>query len=291
MEVLVIGNPIAGHGKTPGLIRRFVSILERRGHHVETYLSEGPGDATARAGAVDGHVERLVVAGGDGTINEVINGLPDPSLVPILHLSTGTANMMARDLNLPRGLKPLADVLEKGSVRRLNVGLVGDRRFLLLVSAGFDATVTEVLKEARGKTLGYLGYLTPILKAIGRYRPMEMSVTVDDNEPVVGAVAMALKVRNYGGYFVFDDHAGPDAGRFSVLVFQDGTIPALLKYYGAALLRAIPKLDGVTRLHGSRVKIESSEPVAVQMDGDYFGVTPIQAEIHSAEAAMLVSDT
>ena len=169
MRVLVIGNPVAGPGRSEDRIHAFTSALKRKGHHVEVFLTEKAGDALDRARSVDGTVDRLVVAGGDGTVNEVINGLADPSRIPLLHLPTGTANQLARTLGLPPVPEALVAILEQGNVRRIDLGLANDRRFLLLVSAGFDAKVAAEVKKVRGDKLGYAGYALPLLKAAAEH--------------------------------------------------------------------------------------------------------------------------
>ncbi len=288
MEVLAIGNPVAGRGKARSRILRFRQILERKGHRVETVHTKEPGDAFEAAASVGPNVQRLVVAGGDGTINEVLNGLPDPSRIPMLPLPAGTANMLTADLGLPRKLEALADLVDGGDILRIDMGLVDDRRFLLVVSAGFDAAVTRVLDERRGKRLGYLGYLSPIFRAIRSHRPVKMAVIVDDREPVYGTNVLVLKVRRYGGYFVFAEDARLDSGYFHVCVFPEGTVPAIFRYGLAGFMGMTSKLAGVTQVIGRKIRIEADEPVAVELDGDYLGTTPINAEIRPAVVPVVV---
>ena len=77
MDVMIIGNPVAGTGKTVQRVQELVRILESRGHKVEVFFTGKPGDAFDRAGTIRENVNRIVIAGGDGTVNEVLNGLPD----------------------------------------------------------------------------------------------------------------------------------------------------------------------------------------------------------------------
>ncbi len=274
MDIVIIGNPAAGRGQTYRRIRDFQQALERRGHTVETFLTEQCGDAGNRASQVDHKVDRLVIAGGDGTVNEVLNGLSDPSRVPLFHLPTGTANMLARDLNLPRSSDGLVHVLETGEVRRLDMGLIGEHRFLLLVSTGFDAAVTKEIKNRRGKRLGYRGYVEPVFGALSRYRSVELEVIVDDLHMVTGRQVMVLNVRHYGGIFVFWDRARLDSGVFDICVFRNGSRLSLVRYGLAGLLRFVEKLPDVKHMTGRRVQIQSSLSSPVEVDGDYFGETP-----------------
>jgi diacylglycerol kinase (ATP) len=279
MKVHVIGNPAAGTGHTLNQVRAFSRELERRGHQVETCMALRPGEVRERAGQLPGDVDRLVIAGGDGTVNEVLNGLPDPSRLPMLHMATGTANMLARDLGLPHRPEALAEVVEYGAVRNVDMGLVGERRFLLLASVGFDATVAEEVQKTRGATLGFHGYALPMLRCLARWCPCELAIQVDGNQTFFGTNAMVLNAKHYGGHFVFADAAQLDSGHFEVFIFHGGSVPALFRYGLAAFAGRASKLRDVTRVTGTTVIIESALPVAVEVDGDYLGTTPIKVEL------------
>ncbi len=276
MRILVIANPRAGKGNTERQVDRLAHYLRQRGHHVEVFLSRRPGDPARRAAMVQGdEFDRIVVGGGDGTVNAVINGLSDPSRIPLLHLATGTANILAKDLGLPVKPELLVPVIEDGVIVRADMGLLGDHRFLLVASAGFDAMVTERLTAARGKTLGYRGYVLPILKAMGQYRPPNLEVEVDGRHRLTGAMVMVLNSRHYGGIFVFDDEARLDSGSFQVCVFPRGSVTALVRYALSGLIRLAAKLPEVKRCSGGRVTINCSESCPVEVDGEYAGTTPV----------------
>jgi YegS/Rv2252/BmrU family lipid kinase len=287
MNILLIGNPAAGSGRAERRIKEFVRRLKDRGHRVDIYISTGPGDARRKAGEAGPGLDRLVVAGGDGTINEVINGLVDPSLVPILHFATGTANMLALDIGLPTHPTALANVLESGEVRKVDLGFAGTRRFMLIASVGFDARVTEERRRLGGRPLGYPAYFLPIIRSLRRRGPAGLTVTVDDGPPHAAEIAMALKVRHYGGIFVFDENSTLESGVFHVCLFARGSIPSLLRYAALGLARRTGGDAGITRLAGRRVKIEAPDPVPVEVDGDYFGPTPVELILEPRAAAIV----
>ena len=279
MRVLLIGNPIAGTGKTERRIDQFVRVLEKHGHDVEMFLTSAPGQALERARSIDAGTDRLVVAGGDGTINEVVNGLADPSRFPILHFPTGTANQLARTLGLPFEPRKLVKVLEEGVIRRIDLGLAGDRRFLLLVSAGFDAKVTEEIQKRRNEKLGYSGYVVPILKTLANHCGHKLEVVVDRKKRISGCNVMVLKVREYGGFFVFAKDARLDSGHFDVCVFREGTVGWMCLYAFAGLIRKAADFPGMIHVRARNVRIESEAPVPVEIDGDHFGMTPVEIEL------------
>lgn len=288
MDVLVIGNPVAGRGRTVERVREFVEVLESLGHNVEVFLTLKAGDAAERAGSISPGLDRLVIAGGDGTVNEVLNGLKDPSLTPILHFPTGTANQLAFHLGLPANPKHLAHILVEGEIHWVDMGKVDGQRFLLQVSAGFDALVTEVIHRSRTNKLGYRGYVLPIARALAGHSPTRVEILIDNEVKVVGTTIMVMKVRNYGRFFVFAEEARLDSGHFDVCVFRDGSIGSLCLYAFAGLTRSAARVPGVTRLTARRIRIESSEPVPVQVDGTYFGTTPVELELLASHVPVVV---
>jgi len=288
LDILLIGNPVAGRGRTVERVREFVGVLETLGHKVEVFLTTKAGDAAERAGSLSPDLDRLVIAGGDGTVNEVLNGLVEPSRTPLLHLPAGTANQLAFHLGLPANPKQLAHILVEGEIRMVDMGKVDGHRFLLQVSAGFDAMVTEVIHRSRTKTLGYRGYVLPIARALAGHSPTRVEILIDDEVRVAGTTIMVMKVRNYGRFFVFAEDARLDSGHFDVCVFRDGGIPAICLYALAGLVRGVARVPGVTRLTAHRIRIESSEPVPVQVDGTYFGTTPVDLELLASHVPVVV---
>ena len=162
MRVLVIANPVSGRERTSTIVRQFVACVKKRGHTVEVKFTNEPHDASQIASRISPDFDRLLIAGGDGTINEVLNAADSDRLPPILVLPTGTANILARELSLPRGVTRLARLMENGQVRNIDIGLVNERKILLLVSSGFDALVTRHIKANRHQRLCFRGYLNPL---------------------------------------------------------------------------------------------------------------------------------
>lgn len=288
MRVIAIANPIAGRGAAPRQVERLSALLQRRGHTVECWVTRGPRDATRFAREAKDQFDRIAVVGGDGTLNEVVNGLADPSGVPIAYLACGTGNMLGHELGLPRSAEAVAELVVGESVRHIDLGRVGRHRFLGNVGIGFDALVTEDLQRTRAGTLGYLGYARPILRALARYREPQLALCIDGVKTVTGALAIVSNLRNYGGLFALADRARCDSGRLAVCVFERARVRDLARYALAARWARLSRLRGV-RLETARcVSVASPEAVAVQIDGDHWGPTPVQIEIEPAAVPILV---
>jgi YegS/Rv2252/BmrU family lipid kinase len=289
MKILVVVNPIAGGGAAARGAARLVARLRERGHALECVSTGSPQEAGewVRKRESEGDLERIVVAGGDGTVNDVLNGLEDPSRIPLAHLAYGTANMLARELGIPRDPEALAALVERGSCRRLDLGRAGSRRFLMVASSGFDAMVTRAISRTRRGTLGYPGYARPILRALRDYRPPRLRVRIDGAAPLPGALAVVSNIRNYGGILSIADRARPDSGVLDVCVFSGERVRDLLRYAFAAGVRQVSRLRDVTYRTGRRVVIEAEEPTAVQIDGDYRGTTPLSIEVDASVVPIL----
>ena len=290
MKVLVIGNPAAGSGRGRERTARLVRALEARGHAVELFATRAPGDARRRVAECEGTVDRIVAAGGDGTLNEVVNGLADPSATPIAPLALGTANMLASALGVPRDPDALATVVERGVVRRIDLGQLGATRFLGVVGVGFDALVTEEVRATRRGPLGYAGYTLPILRALRRYQPPQLAVRLDGGDPIACGFAIVGNLPNYGGLFAVTPEARTDSGHLDLCLFRNGTIAGLVSIVWPAWRGTLAKRDDVVVTTATRIAIESAgvHPVSVQVDGDAWGATPIEISVAPRVVPMLV---
>ncbi|NIS71514.1 MAG: hypothetical protein GTO12_22045, partial [Proteobacteria bacterium] len=199
--------------------------------------------------------------------------------VPIGLLPLGTANILAHELSVPKIPEAAAQAIEEGRVRWLDMGLANEHRFLMVASAGIDAMVTAEMRRKRRKKLGYWGYVIPVFRALSQYWVPRLSVEVDEQKAVQGGFVVVSNTKNYGGIFTFADRARCDSGYLDVCVFPKGTLFALLRYYFAALRGRVSKETDVNYLLGKRIRIESQQPVAVQVDGDPFGTTPVLIDI------------
>jgi YegS/Rv2252/BmrU family lipid kinase len=288
VKVLVIANPIAGGGKAREQAEALESELVARGHSVEIFLTEKAGDGAERAGRIGPDVDCIVSVGGDGTLNDVINGLPDGNQVPITQLPSGTANILAHELGFPTEPRSTADLIDTGEVHHIDMGLVGDRRFLMVVSVGFDAMVTQYILKNRGGKLGYRGYVRPILEVLKDYVPAKLAVTVDDELPVACEGVIASSTRNYGGLFKIAGDARPDSGKLHVCIIEKASLKDIIQLGIAGLMRGVAKHRGVDYRTGSRVAIRAEEPAPVEIDGDYAGTTPIDIELRPGAIPILV---
>jgi len=273
---LILANPIAGGGRSKLLAPQLAAELEQRGGSAEVYFSNAAGDLGRRAakvGADDFHA--VVSVGGDGTLNEVLNGLPDPT-VPLCPMALGTANVLALELGLPRQPEQLAEILVGGRTLRAAIGLCEARRFLLFASAGMDASIVERLEQLRSGTLGKLGWVRPILETTWRWPLREFTVRVGEREFTGITSALVTRVRNYAGTMKLPKAIDITDGRLHVLLFRQRS----RWQYLCAVLRGMfgrlrPGRD-LELLDADELEICSHQtPAPYQVDGDLGGeLTP-----------------
>lgn len=298
--VTVIFNPNAGSATDlRSALERVIQQWQNQGWQVELQPTQWSGEATdlARAAAAAG--QQIVVAvGGDGTVNEVMNGLVGTDTALAL-LPAGTVNVWAREMGLPMDLEKAAQVLIAAQRRLIDVGRVRsivprryflrrrkattpniDRYFLLMAGVGFDAAVTATVNLAEKKVWGVMAYLKQSLQLAWQYRGTKLTLYLD-GQRVRGRILMAVvgNSRLYGGAIKFTHNALVDDGLLDICVIR-----------GRSMLKAPLRLLSIaTRLHAfdervdyyqaQQVKLICRRSVPVQIDGDYLGTTPLRLDI------------
>lgn len=254
-------------------------------------MTAGRGDAERCVAARAGRIDCVVVAGGDGTLNEVLNGLPEPGALPLVPFAVGTGNMLARELGLPRTPERLANVIAEGAIRRIDMGEVEGHRFLSLLSSGFDAMVAGRIARTRRGTFPYASYARPILETLWRYRPPRLSVSLDGAAPVAGGLVLASNLRNYGGVLELTRDARCDSGALEVLILERAAALDLVRLAIPAALRRPPPRKGVVQARVQTLRVAGELPVPVQVDGDAWGSTPVTVRLWPGAVRVFVPGT
>ena len=283
-------NPAAAGGTTG---KRWPEIAHRaaqRGLDGDALISERPGQLTALAAdAVAGGATRLVVVGGDGSVNEVVNGIADVHGVELAVIPRGTGWDFVRTFDIPRDLDAAVDVALTGSVREIDLGAVTYRTwggedarsvFANVASAGISGAIAQRANESSKALGGKVSYYWATLAVFVGWQTGEMRVTVDGesrNGKMIDAVV--CNGRYLGGGMMMCPEAEPDDGVFDVLLIGDVTKRDLLlvlpkTYKGNHLPH--PRLE---LLRGKVVTVESAEPLPIELDGEQPGTTPARFEV------------
>ena len=287
-RVAVIYNPVAGF-RQRGRLRGFLKHLRARGHDVVLRRTEGPGHATNIAAELDvATVDVVVAAGGDGTINEVANGLIGRP-IPMAIAPLGTANVFAFELGLGLKLKRAAEMPSQGRVAEIYPALAGARGFLLMVSAGPDARVVAEVNSKLKRIIGKMAYVMAAVREIVRNAETTITVTVDGHTHQAG-LAIVTHASHYAGPFVIspDTRLGDDS--ISVVLLKGTSRWALVRYGFALLTNRVAKLPDATLLRARRGRIDGPVGEPIQSDGDLIGQAPMEIALGSRPLRILVPD-
>ncbi|MCB9879798.1 MAG: diacylglycerol kinase family lipid kinase [Planctomycetes bacterium] len=286
-RVLLIANPISGGGRGRVLAGELEAALQRRGVDAETWLTRAAGcaaDRARRAGPEPWHA--LVAIGGDGTVNEVLNGMPDPTR-PLGVLPVGTANVLAMELGLPRRVEPAADALAAGHTRAAAIGTCNGRRFLLFVGCGVDGAIVRRLAEVRTGTLGKHKWLGPLLHTVRRWPRCRLRVTLADGEVLDDLSSVLVsRVRNYGGILRLLPGTSIDSGLLHVHAFRMRSRAAWLWHGLRATVGMLREGPHLLARATTGLRIEGTAPF--EIDGDYGGESPVELGLLPERARLIV---
>ena len=278
-RVRIIVNPIAGSGTAPARARRVRDALAAAGCDAESVTTDAAGHAARLArDAVADSADVVLVCGGDGTVNEAVQGLAGTHTA-LAVMPLGTANVLGHELGLGRSARRVTDLVLRGRRRRLDLGLGDGRFFICMASVGFDAWVTEHMARWRRGGINYLSYLRPTWRAFWDYPFEPLDVRVDGvplKRPVRHIVVG--NVRSYGGPFMMTPAARPDDGLLDACVFEAAGRAALVFYMAAAAVHVHHRFRGASCLRGRKIEVGCARPVAMQMDGDFKGHAPVTFE-------------
>ena len=288
LRVKILVNPVSG-GYRPETVRRLADLLRANGFESEVHVTRRAGEIGEICRDPAAAMDILVVAGGDGSVNEAVTGLqsrgaPPP---PLAVVPFGTANVLAHELTLPASPERIADMIIKGSQRNLYSGTANGKPFVLMASAGFDAAVVHNVSNRLKHRMGKFAYVFSALRVA--FQARWASLEVDDGQSIHHCrLAIVTNASRYGGRFTLCPAADVTSPGLHVFMLQDDD-PLSLALSGACLLTdRIHKLGNATVVHADSVEITSSTPVPAQIDGDPFGSTPLSITSETSSMPLLV---
>ncbi|HEY5954663.1 MAG TPA: diacylglycerol kinase family protein, partial [Terrimicrobiaceae bacterium] len=269
-KILVILNP-AARGERAKTLRDKIASLS---HDVLVRSTSSPGDAQALAArAVAQGYGTIVAAGGDGTINEVVNGIAGND-VRFGILPVGTMNVFATELGIPQNdLVKAWRVIEAGLCRVVDLPRANHEYFVQLAGVGLDAEVVRQTTPDSKKVLGPMSYLLTLAQVAAR-QPPKIHIEPVDGAPREGSFVLVGNGRFYGGPFVLFKDARLDDGLLDVLVFQNQSHWDLIRYFQAIVFGNHPALPDVEYFQSRGLRLTSPEPVPVEIDGELTGFLP-----------------
>jgi len=277
-KLLIIINPAAGR-RSPGKFSHIVDILRENNLAVtimETRYS-GHGQLIAKQNA-PGNYDMVIAAGGDGTVNEVLNGLY-PCKIPFGIIPLGTVNVLARGINLKNKARNIADCIINGHTAPCWLGVANGRYFSLMASAGLDSLAVAHVNPGLKKIIGKAAYALSFIREVIKSRDITCEIEANGKAYTASNVIIT-NGHLYGGHYICAPDARlEDRQLYLLLAKRSGRLNAL-KYAWLMLTRKYPYCDSVVSLPVTKVTVKCKyDNIPLQTDGDTAGVLPAEITI------------
>jgi YegS/Rv2252/BmrU family lipid kinase len=287
---MLVFNPSAGQAEAlERELAAAASVWRDAGWQLRLEPTRAPDDGLrlARLAAEQGY-DLVVAAGGDGTINEVINGLAgtDTALAP---LPLGTMNVWARELRLPLQPRVAAEAMLAWRAHPIDLGRAGERYFLLMAGIGFDAAITADVRPAEKRRLGALAYVISGVRQALRVRGARARLILD-GRPLRRRVLQVVvgNTQLYGGLVKITQHASIDDGLLDICVIKGDNGLSAVRRVIAIIGRRQSQDPKIEYYRARSVQIVARPSLPVQVDGDPLGRTPMAFEIAPAALQALL---
>lgn len=302
-NVLIVFNPNAGQATiVRAALEQAADLWRKHGWQVTLQPTNAPGHATEIAKTASQNGYHIVAAcGGDGTVNEVINGLVNTATA-LAVLPAGTVNIWAREMGLSMDLQRAAAATLLAEWRQIDVGrarsmfpptrrlsrqrvarskeILLDRHFLLMAGVGFDAAVTAGINPKEKKLFGAIAYVKQAIQIGWNYRGSQVALRIDGKK-LRGRFLMAVVGNSqlYGGVIKFTHNALLNDGLLDICVIQGRSmLKAPLRLF-SIFARSHHRDNRIKYYQAQQIQFLSRKPIPVQVDGDYLGTTPMIFEV------------
>jgi len=278
-QLLLIYNPSSGKQLVHRMLGDLILSLQEK-WEITVRATSYAGHAETLASSASADYEVIIAAGGDGTIHEVVNGLMQKEQRPILGiLPGGTANDIARSLQIPLNLLEACNFLKSESIQSIEVGKCGERHFINFLGFGL---ISQVSNQVKGETKALFGHFTYYLKSLQNLRnqssfriQIETEERTLETEAVMGYIANG---RSLGGMELFP-YSGLGDGQFEVFLVHDISLAELVNV-ASSYFRHTPINDqSMTHFQASSITIECEPSQLIDMDGEKSDMTPVKIEL------------
>lgn len=277
MHLKVIYNPYAGRGRARRHVSEVEEYLRSRGARVDCEPSTGPDDLVriAAESSRDGGYDRVVVCGGDGTLNLAVREF-DLARGTLALIPTGSGDDFAKVMGIPRKVQPACDVVLDGRVREVDVATANGIRYLGVAGLGFDSEVAELANRSVKFLRGSAVYLYAIFRVLPKFTPRLVQLRAGDGTRELPIMFAAVgNTRQYGGGIRITPDAIVDDGLLDLCIVHSTTRGQLLKTLPKAYTGAHRRSEFVEMQRGREFHFTSEKAMAVYADGEPLTRTPV----------------
>ncbi|HIV75714.1 MAG TPA: diacylglycerol kinase [Candidatus Pseudogracilibacillus intestinigallinarum] len=273
----IIYNPSAGREvfkkELPAVLERF----EKAGYETSAHATTGEGDATEAAKiAVERKYDMIVVAGGDGTINEVVHGIAEQDYRPKLGIiPAGTTNDFARALMIPREIHKAVDIILEEHIQALDIGKVNEHYFINIAGGGDLTELTYDVPIKLKAAIGQLAYYVKGIEMLPSLRPASVKIEYDD-KVFEGDIMLFLvaNTNSVGGFEKLAPDALIDDGYFDLLILKKTNLAEFLRVATTGLRGNHIDDDLVIYTQAKKIKVTPKKRMQLNLDGEYGGLLP-----------------
>jgi len=297
-KTLLIYNPTAGPWDMTRTLKRLAEYMQKCGWTMDLLQTEQPGDATHYAQrAVEEGLDIVLVAGGDGTINEAANGLAGTStalgIIPV-----GTGNILAHQLQLPilslaapLYVRDVGEALCASRVQRVDMGVINNRYFVCWAGLGLDAEIAAYMepRPRYAKRLRTLPYIVAGFSVASEFRGVRSRIVIEGRTFHTRALmALASNIQLYAAFFNIAPRARMDDGLLDIFVFKGLGFTYILRHLMHLFSGQYQRDPKVMHALARAMTVQTMPSVAVHLDGDPYGDTPVSVSIEPGNLSLLV---
>ena len=272
-KLLLIVNPCSGKAKMKSQLMNVVQILSNGGYDVTVYPTKDKGDATKKVSLIkNGEYEKMVVCGGDGTLNEVISGIMQAGLdCPVGYIPAGTLNEWSTGLGISKTISNAARDTLEGNIVRLDVGSFGNKYFAYTASFGAFTEASYSAPQDIKNVLGQAAYFFEGVKSLANIKPINLSLICDERKVegsfLFGAISNSMSV---GGIVKFKEAMVKlNDGLFEVLLIKSPANVSEFQSIIDGLLRQDLDRTGIEFFHTNKITVQGGENVSWTLDGEF----------------------
>lgn len=270
MKTILILNPKAANGKAVDEFPQIFDFLKSENISYDFKYTKSRGHAEKLAKeAVEAGYEKIIVVGGDGTLNETVNGMMKANGSAVLGiLPIGTCNDFIKSIGVPHDLDDALKIALNGSVKAFDVGQVGDRFFINVIGVGFDVDIVQEMQQTTGKN-SFAKYMATVMKHILFYKGLPLSIKSSQFEVNENILLLAIaNGTSFGGNFNIAPQADPCDGLFELVLVRN--VKPLMRF--AVLSRVINGTHGQSKhveiIQTKELEITSKTELVFQVEGE-----------------------
>lgn len=277
-----IYNPSAGKETIKNKVPYILQRLESMGYETSTFATLGEGDAQKEARRCSkAGFDLLVVAGGDGTVYEVINGISDlPKRPKIAILPAGTSNDFAKALGVSKKIEEAIDVIEWGNLANVDVGRMNDKYFINIAGGGSLTEITYEVPSKNKTILGKFAYHLKGIEKIPEYKPFQIEIELPDR--TIHEEAMIFLIANsnvVGGFKKLAPDASISDGLLDVILLKKSNIAQLIGVFSKLRSGEHVFDHNVIHFQAPSFKIKTDREIKINLDGELGGAAPCDFEV------------